>query len=100
MLVLVRAFLPAVGGRLGLAAFVSVALLTAWIRASTQLRNLCRDDQRSLTLRPRSMQSLQRKMSLLQRVALRCFSCAGCSENMAAACYITISAIVRIALQV
>jgi len=50
MLVLVRAFLPAVGGRLGLAAFVSVALVTAWVRAKTQLRTgraSCRDDERT-----------------------------------------------------
>jgi hypothetical protein len=36
MLVLVRAFLPGIGGGLGLAAFVSVALLAAWTRATAR----------------------------------------------------------------
>ena len=42
MLVLVRAVLPPIGGGLGLAACMSVALLTAWTRATAWLRQTAR----------------------------------------------------------
>jgi hypothetical protein len=51
VLVLVRAFLPGVGGGLGLAAFVTVALLVALSRATARMRPNADTQSRELSLR-------------------------------------------------